>query len=67
MPKEINYVIGRYYDEDETEIETYMFCGTEVHFGTIEDAKERLDYLTKTSKDQGLQIFKLVELEEGEV
>jgi hypothetical protein len=58
---EINYVIGHYWDNT-NKIGSYMLYSREVHYGTLDDAKETLNYVKKKLPDNDWRIFQLVQV-----
>jgi len=58
---DINYVIGRYWD-DTNHICAYMIHSAEVMSGTIEEAKQTLEYVKKNSPEKDWRIFQLIQV-----
>lgn len=56
-----NYAIGRYRD-DKLSVSCYYLFG-EVHYGTVEDAKDFLEYVRRQSPEKEWKIFNLVEVD----
>lgn len=59
----INYVIGHYWNppQDTGSIGAYTYI-SEVQYGTLEDAKEFLEYVKEKSPDHDWRIFQLVQV-----
>ena len=62
MSEEFNYCVGHYWDSDSEELSVYAY-GSEVHFGTIDDAKKFLKYVQAQDSTKTYKIFKVVELQ----
>jgi hypothetical protein len=54
-----NYVIGHYWEDSLGSVGTYNYFG-EVHFGTMEEASDMLEYVKNKSPDRKWKIFQLV-------
>ena len=64
-PPQFNYAIGSYWNGENGSVGCYAY-GSEVHYGTMEDANKFLDYVkgqykTKAEKEK-YKIFMLVEV-----
>ena len=58
----INYVVGHYWDPPNSgQVSAYMYF-SEVHYGTLKDAEEFLEYVQKQSPDHNWKIFQLVQV-----
>jgi hypothetical protein len=65
MTEKFNYVIARPWDEEDDELCCYMLCGNDVHYGTLEDAQDSLDYVLSQLEDEepnDYRIYKVVPL-----
>ena len=63
--KKFNYAVGHYWEGESGSVGTYNYFG-EVHYGTMEDARDFLAYVqsqkkTKAEKEK-YKIFQLVEV-----
>jgi hypothetical protein len=54
----LNYAIGHYWD-DTNSIGCYNYFG-EVHYGTLEEARDLLKYVQEKSPDHDWKIFQLI-------
>jgi hypothetical protein len=59
---EFNYCIGSYWEGNSGSIGVYAY-GSEVHYGTIEDATSFLEYVKKKYPGENYQIFKVVPID----
>jgi hypothetical protein len=57
----INYAIGHYWEGETGSVGTYNYFG-EVSYGTIDEAKELLEYVKKKSPNHDWKIFQLVKM-----
>ena len=57
----LNYSIGHYWDDESGSVGCYNYFG-EVHYGTIEEAKQTLEYVKYKSPDHDWKIFQLVKV-----
>jgi hypothetical protein len=61
----INYVIGKYWDSEyeqpELAVCAWMFCGSEVQYGTQEEAFEAAREISEQEGEQ-YRVFQLVDL-----
>lgn len=62
MNKEFNYVIARTWYEEGDRLCSYMIHGSDVHYGTIEDAQILLKYVIGQKEDEpkDYKIYKVV-------
>ena len=60
-PIKLNYVIGHYWD-DTNSIGAYMIHSSEVHYGTLKEAENALNYVKKQSPDEDWRIFQLMQV-----
>ena len=61
---QFNYTVAHYWDEDERgAIGAYATYSSEIHFGTLKDAKEHLEYVKQQDPDEDWRIFEVRELE----
>ena len=60
MENRINYVVARLWYENSNQLCVYAY-GSEVHYGTIEDAENFKNFCEKNSKEK-YKIYKLVEV-----
>jgi hypothetical protein len=60
MIEKFNYCIGHYWKGDAGSIAVYAY-GTEVHYGTMEDAENFLKYVQSNDSDNQYKIFKVIE------
>lgn len=60
-PIKLNYVIGHYWN-DTNRVSTYMLHSSEVHYTTLEEAKNALEYVKKKSPDNDWRIFQLMQV-----
>ena len=60
-PIKMNYVIGRYW-EGTNAIGAYMLHSSEVHYNTLEKAKEELEYVKKQLPEKDWRIFQLIQV-----
>jgi hypothetical protein len=63
--KQFNYAVGRYWEGDSGSVGVYALHN-EVHYGSMEDAQNFLEYVrnqqkTKAEKDK-YKIFQLIEI-----
>lgn len=67
IPKKFNYAVGRYWEGDNGSVGCYAY-GSEVHYGTMADARNFLAYVQSQKKTKSEQkqykIFQLVEIPE---
>lgn len=59
--KQFNYVIAHYWDDGEG-IGAYTYFNNEIHFGTLKEAKQFLEYVKVQSPDEDWRIFEVKEL-----
>lgn len=57
-----NYAIGHYWNDESGSIGCYSYFG-EVHYGTMEDAENMLDYVQGKSPEHDWKIFKVIGVE----
>jgi hypothetical protein len=57
----LNYAIGHYWQEEAGSVGCYNYFG-EVHYGTIEEANDMLEYVKTKSSDHDWKIFQLVKM-----
>lgn len=58
---EFNYIIGRYWDNEDGSICVYTVANNSTHYGTLEDAEAMLAYVNGKNNEI-YQIFKIGEL-----
>jgi hypothetical protein len=63
--KKFNYAVGSYWEGDDGSIGCYAY-GSEVHYGTMEEAQNFLEYVRSQKKTKAekakYKIFQLVEV-----
>lgn len=59
--KKFTYAVGHYWDKSKDSVGCYAYH-TETHSGTMEDAKNFLEYVKEQSPDKDWKIFMLVEV-----
>jgi hypothetical protein len=63
--KQFNYAVGHYWEGDSGSVGCYAY-GSEVHYGTLEEAQNFLAYVQSKKKTKAekakYKIFQLVEL-----
>jgi hypothetical protein len=57
----LNYAIGHYWDDETGSVSCYNYFG-EVSFGTLDEAKDMLEYVKTKSPDHDWKIFQLVKV-----
>ena len=58
----INYAIGHYWDDSDGAVGCYMTYSNDVHFGTLKEAEDHLEYVKSRSPEKNWRIFQLVEV-----
>lgn len=56
--KKFNYCVGRYWNGKDGQVSVYAY-GSEVHYGTMEDAIAFRDYVKQQSPEHNWKIFEL--------
>lgn len=56
-----NYAVGHYWEGANGSVGCYA-CGSQIHFGTLKDAKNYLKYVEAQSPEYTWKIFQLVEV-----
>ena len=62
MDKQFNYCIGRYWDNNDGAICVYAY-GSQVHYGTLNDAIEFLNYVRQQNPERASE-YKIFEVKE---
>lgn len=62
----INYAIGHYWEDSDGAVGCYMTYSNDVHFGTISEAEDHLEYVKSRSPDKEWHIFQLVRVPRAE-
>jgi len=56
VKEEFNYVIARYWGDEDGQLGAYCYF-SEVHYGTLKDAENFLEYVLEKSENKDWKIF----------